>query len=187
MERSAGVPGDRSRSAARAGRGTRRVELDPALPPVRMAGRVLNELYAHAREAFPEECCGLVAGALGHRHRVVYRCRNEMARRHQLDPETFPRGAREGFYMNELDYQRASRDASAWSGRITAVYHSHVDFGVYLSGLDLEFAGSELFPFPQADQIVISVLDGRVGEVGLFERDAEGGFRAGRPVRAALS
>lgn len=187
MERSAGVPGDRSRSAGRAGRGARRVELDPALTPVRMAGRVLNELFAHAREAFPEECCGLLAGPPADRHQLVYRCRNEMARQHRLDPETFPRDAREGFYMNELDYQRASEDAGAWSGEITAVYHSHVGFGVYLSELDLEFAGSELFPFPRADQIVISVLDGRVDEVGLFERDAEGGFRAGRPVRAELS
>lgn len=187
MERSAGVPGGRSRSADRTRRGAARVELDPALPPVRMAGRVLNELYAHAREAFPEECCGLVAGTPGDRHRMVYRCRNEMERRHRLDPETFPRDAREGFYMNELDYQRASRDASAWSGRITAVYHSHVGFGVYLSDLDLEFAGGGLFPFPRADQIVISVLEGRVDEVGLFARDAGGGFRAGRRVRAELS
>jgi proteasome lid subunit RPN8/RPN11 len=72
---------------------------------------------------------------------------------------------------------------------VTAVYHSHVDMGAYLSELDLEYAEHGLFPFPEADQIVVSVVDGRVAEdgVAVFRRDGQGGsFRGRRLAPGAL-
>ena len=39
-----------------------RIEVDPALDPVVLPTSVLNEIFAHAREAEPEECCGLITG-----------------------------------------------------------------------------------------------------------------------------
>jgi proteasome lid subunit RPN8/RPN11 len=158
----------------------RRVEVEQTAEPVEMPPRVLHELYAHAREALPEECCGLVLGGAGERFSRVVRCRNEMSRRHHESPERFPRDNRNGFWMSEVDTQRALEEAESHGEQVTAVYHSHVDVDAYLSEMDLEYA--EPGVFPEAAQVVIAVSEGGVKRVALFERDRVGcGFR-GRPV-----
>jgi proteasome lid subunit RPN8/RPN11 len=160
------------------------VEVDPAHAPVVVPGRVLNELWAHARESHPEECCGLVTGVAGEPLRHVHRCRNDMTLRHRSDPVRFPRDGRAAFYMNEIDYLKAREDAEARGERVTAVYHSHVGAGVYLSEMDQEFAEHELFPFPGAAQIVMAVVDGSVRGTGIFRVEPESGAYAGRCVEA---
>jgi proteasome lid subunit RPN8/RPN11 len=71
--------------------------------------------------------------------------------------------------MSENEYLRALEEAQARQESVTAVYHSHFGQGCYLSQDDLAFAAHPLFPFPEAAQIVVSVLGDRVQEVGLFE------------------
>jgi len=68
---------------------------------------------------------------------------------------------------------------------VTAVYHSHVGAGAYLSDMDLEFAERERSRFPDADWIVLAVFERSVGEVALFRPSAEG-FR-GHPVESVTS
>lgn len=156
----------------------RRIDVDSALPPVAIPRRLLNEIFTQAIETLPEECCGLVLGTAGERYREVARCRNEMTRLHRRDPETFPRDGREAFYMSERDYLEAKTRAEVRGERVTAVYHSHVDYGAYLSELDQAYAAQALFPFPDADQLVVSVLDGRVGAAAVFRRaPGVGAFR----------
>jgi len=165
----------------------RRIEVDPALPPVVVPAEVLNEVFAHAREAEPEECCGLITGRDGDPWRHVIRCRNDMTRHHRRDPQNYPRDGREGFYMNEQDYLRAEDEAEQRGERITCVYHSHVGCGAYFSELDQEFAEQPLFPFPDAAHLVVSVVGGKVVDQALFVRegpagpDGSPGF-VGRPV-----
>ena len=154
----------------------RRVDVDEALAPVTVPGRVLNELCAHALETLPEECCGLIAGSAAERFGHVIRCRNDMTSLHHRDPDTYPRDGRRAFYMNEHDYLRAQERADAAGEQVTAVYHSHVGVGAYLSELDLEYAEHELFPFPRAAHIVLAVYERKVGSLGLFERDPGIGF-----------
>lgn len=160
----------------------RRVEVDSELPPAVLPVAVLNEVFAHAREAEPEECCGLILGDESVRHRQVVRCRNDMTLYHQRDPEIHPRDGREAFYMNELDYLRAAREAEARGQHVTGVYHSHVGFGVYFSELDQEYAAQPLFPFPDADHLVVSVIGGQVVGQALFRREPGPGPFVGRPV-----
>ena len=152
----------------------RRVAVDESLPPVVLPGRILNELCAHAIQSLPEECCGLVLGDDHQRFQRIIRCRNEMTQRHQADSKAYPRDGRRAFYMNELDYMNAIEQAEAAGGRVTAVYHSHVDAGAYLSEMDLEYAENPLFPFPHADHIVAGVHDRKVQELGLFQRTGPG-------------
>jgi proteasome lid subunit RPN8/RPN11 len=159
----------------------RRIEVSPERPPVVLEGRVWNELRAHARETWPEECCGLVTGPALGSYRALHRCRNDLTRLHRQDPLNHPRDGRHGFFMNELDYLRVREEARQRGEIVTAVYHSHVGTGVYFSELDQEYAGQEFFPFPAADHIVIAVVEGRVGDVGLFRRAAPGVFE-GRAV-----
>lgn len=158
-----------------------RIHLDAHLPALSVTAQVLNEMAGHARETLPEECCGLVSGDEANRFRRVYRCRNEMTRMHQDDPMAHPRDGRQAFYMNEHDYLAASRQAESHGEKITAVYHSHPGVGVYFSELDQAFAAQDLFPFPDADHIVISIHDGKV-EAGLFHV-ADARF-VGRVLRA---
>jgi proteasome lid subunit RPN8/RPN11 len=61
----------------------RDIEVDATLAAVEVPARILNEIASHAREALPEECCGLVSGSEAARYRRVHRCRNDMTRMHQ--------------------------------------------------------------------------------------------------------
>jgi len=38
------------------------IEVDDTRPAVEIPSRLFNEMAAHARETYPEECCGLLAG-----------------------------------------------------------------------------------------------------------------------------
>jgi proteasome lid subunit RPN8/RPN11 len=162
----------------------KQIPVDEHASAIQLPGRVLNEICTHALETRPEECCGLVTGVDADRFREVYRCRNTMTLQHQNDPESYPRDGREAYYMSETDYLRALEDAETRGESVTAVYHSHVAAGVYLSEMDQDFANHELFPFPSAAQIVLAVGANAVDRVlgaGIFERDAAGHFK-GRPL-----
>ena len=154
-----------------------RIEVNRALPPVTISARLLNALCEHARETHPEECCGLLVGASPGRFVFSRRCQNDMTRLHQRDPLAHPRDGRKAFHMNEGDTLRVIEEAEAKSQLVTGVYHSHTDAGPYFSELDQEYARQPGFPFPDAQHIVISVIDGLVGEAAVFRRiEASPGF-----------
>jgi len=147
-----------------------RVEVDASLPRVRIAAELLHELCRHAVEADPEECCGLVVSQGGQRYGAAVRCRNEMTRLHREDAQAYPRDGRSAYHMSERDVLQVAAEAERQGEAVTAVYHSHVGAGAYLSPTDLVYADHPLFPFSEADQIVISVFEHAVGEQALFRR-----------------
>jgi len=147
-----------------------RFETDEPASPVGIPARILNELCEHAREAEPEECCGLVLSEGDLRYGRAVRCRNEMTRRHEEEPDEFPRDGRAAYYMSMRDVLEISREAERSGEHVTAVYHSHVGAAAYLSKDDLAYARNPLFPFPYADQIVLSVFDHTVREIKIFLR-----------------
>ena len=154
-----------------------RIDVNRALPPATLSARLLNALCEHARVTHPEECCGLLVGDTAGDFAWAERCRNEMTRLHQRDPEAYPRDGRRAFHMNEADMLRVLEAAEAKGQLVTGVYHSHADAGPYFSEVDQEFARRPGFPFPEAQHIVISVVEGRVAESALFRRiDEPPGF-----------
>lgn len=157
-----------------------RIEVNRSLPPVVMPARALLRMQEHARESHPEECCGLVLGSATGRYEDVHRCRNEMTRLHHEDPLTYPRDGRQAFHMNEADYLEAVKTAEERGLGVVAVYHSHADAGAYLSEMDQDYALAPGFPFPDADHIVISVVEGLVRETACFRRELPGGAFVGR-------
>lgn len=161
---------------------SRRIEVDASLEPGIIPGPILHELYAHALETLPEECCGLIVGNDEERYRDVARCRNEMTAKHQADPITYPRTGTHAFYMNELDYMRVQESAHAKGDRVTAVYHSHVGAGAYLSEMDLEYAENAFFPFPDSDQFVVAICEEKIKGIGLFSREGSAGVFRGRSI-----
>jgi len=170
----------------------RRVEVDETVPAAEIAARILNELSAHAREAYPdEECCGLIFGDDRERFRRVVRCSNVMNKLHEQDPVRYPRNGREAYFISPDDYEQPIRDAKQAGERLTAVYHSHVDTEAYLSEMDVEYAEQyaedEKLPFADAAQIVIAVFDGKVRSPAVFERDERGRGFTGRRIRWTAS
>jgi proteasome lid subunit RPN8/RPN11 len=134
---------------------------------------VLHELYRHALEVAPEECCGLVIGIAENRFLRAVRITNVMTKMHLSDANAFPRDARHAYYMSETEYQQVIEEAESRGERVSAIYHSHFGRGCYLSEDDLAFTAHPLFPFPNAAQLVLSLIGDRVGgrvrEVGIFE------------------
>jgi len=111
-------------------------------PPI--AAALLAEIYAHAREAFPLECCGYIAG-----ERVV-RCANEDA-----SPTSFAIGGRD-----LLDFARSFDGAAP----ARVLYHSHTNGRAYISPTDRAQAGG----YP-VQQLVVGVTAEGITEAALFD------------------
>jgi len=158
---------------------SRGIHVDDSPEEVRLPRSVLHDLYEHARETDPEECCGLVVGTDGEPYRRVVRCRNDMTLKNEQSPEQWPMNNRSGFYMNPGDYQSWAEGESEDGEHVTAVYHSHVGVACYLSSVDLELV--DLSQFPNAEQVVISVREGQL-EARVFRRDGIGCPFVGHPV-----
>lgn len=155
---------------------------DPLRPPAELPRELLSEIYAHARECYPEECCGLLLGPSGAGLHIL-RCTNVQSQR-------FARGeshldARRGFWIDAQELESALREAEGRGERLHAVYHSHIDTEAYLSHTDLLAAtgpgGSPVWP--GVAQLVISVRDGAVRGAALFEWDTSTARFLGRVVR----
>ncbi|MFT5365825.1 MAG: proteasome lid subunit RPN8/RPN11 [Candidatus Latescibacterota bacterium] len=128
--------------------------------------RVWNEMFAHAKEDYSAECCGMItADANG--KLTVHRCENIQDKLHAADPETHPRTSQLAYRMNDLQVMRIQQAAENEGGRMVAIYHSHIDVDAYFSQEDQNaamFDGEPLFPgivYP-----VIPVKDGEVDREG---------------------
>ncbi len=123
-----------------------------------IARELLDEIYAHARECYPEECCGFILD--GEVRRVVNR-QNEL---HQMDPDSFPRDARTAYNMGPQDI-RALEKSFKSDRPVRVIYHSHCDVGAYFSAEDKRAATWDGEPlWPQIDWLVVDVkADGAHG------------------------
>ena len=73
----------------------------------------LDEIFDHAREADPAECCGLIGGTLDDRATTIYRLRN-IASAPQVAYEAAPE-----------ELFRAQRRMRESEEHLIAIYHSH--------------------------------------------------------------
>ena len=122
---------------------------------------LLAEIYAHARETFPAECCGYIAG-----DRVV-RCTNVATN----EPLVAGRGDDTAFAIGggELLAFAKSFDGPA-PARI--LYHSHTNGRAYISATDRAHAGA----YP-VQHLVVGVTAAGIAEAALFD---EGFVELGR-------
>ena len=80
---------------------------------IRLEQAHLNQIIAHAREAAPNECCGLIGGSSDGRAHTIYRTRN-------IAPD--PLVAYEAAPEDLFAAQRVMRERSE---ELLAIYHSH--------------------------------------------------------------
>jgi proteasome lid subunit RPN8/RPN11 len=139
---------------------------------VRLDKASYDAILAHARETYPDECCGIIVDRGGREEVVrVTNIQNEM---HARDPEQFPRTARTAYSMGS---EAAPILLAAERGelRLCAFYHSHPEHDAYFSAEDRKqaFGGWDEPNYPDARQIVISVYGGEVKDTAAFAWDAE--------------
>jgi [CysO sulfur-carrier protein]-S-L-cysteine hydrolase len=138
------------------------------LPP-----SALHEIFAHAREGYPEEVCGFVLQG-----GEVRRCENQQDKMHALDPVTYPRTAATAYYLGPADL-RFMADRARSSQPVQIIYHSHVEVGAYFSDEDERLAawdGELVYP---ADYLVVDVKTDGVHGAKLFR------FEGGRFLEVA--
>jgi adenylyltransferase/sulfurtransferase len=139
---------------------------------VRISKASFDEISAHARETYPDECCGFIVERDGKEEVVrVANVQNEM---HGKDPEQFPRTARTAYTMG-ADAVPVLLAVDRGSLRLRAFYHSHPEHDAYFSAEDRKQAfGSWDEPsYPDAAQIVISVYDRTVKAAAAFVWDEQ--------------
>lgn len=116
---------------------------------------VLAEIYRHAAEAYPEECCGFVRRS-GKVHRAV----NEQDALHAADPARWPRSARAAYSLAPDDLYLLGMSFFSDDPAIV-VYHSHPEVGAYFSAKDIADALHDGRPLYDVDHLVIDVRRGR--------------------------
>jgi len=137
---------------------------------VLIASALLDELFAHAREEAPNECCGVIAVASAPQPRAtrVHRAVNAAA-----SPLRFEVDGRELLALIE----QIEREG----GELGAIYHSHTRTAPYPSQTDINFAAN----WPGVEWIILGlagnarpqarsylITDGRVHEVPIAEPPA---------------
>lgn len=130
---------------------------------VSLPASLLDEIRAHGRETYPDECCGfLIGGASGSevegRRSVLAleRARNE-----------FDGERRRRFLIRPEEVRDVERRAEAQGRSVVGFYHSHPDHPARPSQFDQEHA------WPWYTYIVVSVTRTESPSVGAFELDPE--------------
>lgn len=129
-----------------------------------MSPAALDAIYAHARQAYPRECCGIVFGprdgGVADRARA---CENIQDRLHAEDPQRFSRDARTAYSFEARDIfalQKSLRGEEP----AKLVYHSHADVGAYFSDTDQAAAAFDGEPAYPVEYLVVDVrVDGTRG------------------------
>ena len=128
----------------------------------------LAALRRHAREEYPDECCGVVLVLADGSARAL-RIRNIQDVMHAKDPEAYPRSARTAYAGHPADLRTALEQADEPGCRLVAFYHSHPDHDAYFSAEDTAQATPFGEPsYPDALQVVVSVRDRHIHEIKAF-------------------
>jgi proteasome lid subunit RPN8/RPN11 len=132
---------------------------DQAVTPQMIVDGVLQEIRQHAKEAYPDECCGAL---------IVRDGRIDEAFRL---PNTTSAGARRRFRIGPADYRLAEQRAQDTGGELAGFYHSHPDHPARPSEHDLQQA------WPNLTYAIVSVTKGAPGELTCWRlRDDRSGF-----------
>lgn len=142
-------------------------------------GKILEEIYGHAREEFPNECCGWLAGSRdGDEVERVRRAKNA------YDPATHPtasdRTAESAYVIDGDDLLELNRTLDGDEPPLV-IYHSHPNGRAYFSETDRRVAIDPWGDGPAypVKQLVVGIDGNRVVEARLFEwNDSEKGFVA---------
>jgi glutamate-1-semialdehyde 2,1-aminomutase len=119
---------------------------------------------------YPNECCGVIL-TRGAERRIIP-CRNVQDQMHSRDPVTFPRTARNAYYMDPLDALKLNRLVDEGFA-IAVIYHSHPNAGAYFSETDRAQALIRGEPaYPGTIYVVASVVGRAVKSLAAYRFSA---------------
>jgi proteasome lid subunit RPN8/RPN11 len=110
---------------------------------VTLSRAAMDAIRVHARDTYPNECCGALIGREGRVERVVGL------------PNTTDEGPRRRFLVRPSDYRDAERAATEHGGDLLGFYHSHPDAPAQPSQYDLDHA------WPVFLYVIVSVQRGQ--------------------------
>jgi len=117
----------------------------------------LKEIYAHAKETYPHECCGFLLGTvddrLVHQVRRATNLNQNRADRFEIDPK---------------EYMQVQFEADEAQMDILGIYHSHPDWPPIPSQTDMESAFVNMF------YLIASVHEGMPLNTNVWQLADEG-------------
>ena len=93
---------------------------------MRIPTPIYEEIFEHAREEAPNECCGLIGGSEGE-VRTLYRARNAEASPYR-------------YLLHPTDQLRIVGEIEGAGEQLVAIYHSHTKSPAYPSQTDINLA-----------------------------------------------
>ena len=139
------------------------------IPPraIEIPDALRTQIYAHARAAFPAECCGYLTGPAPGAADALIACRN--AQPDGVHPTAPDRDAATGFVITGAElYAFAQSFDGPRPARV--VYHSHTNGQAYFSAVDQELARGPAYP---VQHLVVGVTARGPIEAAQFAWSAE--------------
>lgn len=128
---------------------------------VGMSPRVLEQLESHSREAYPEECCGLLIGKIP---RAFGENDDQLiiseTRRFENTWETPAKNRR--YRIDSPAFAHIERELSGSGRGVLGIYHSHPDHAAWPSPFDLDNA------WPSFAYVIISVRGGKTADARVW-------------------
>jgi adenylyltransferase/sulfurtransferase len=146
---------------------------------MKLDSHIIEQIYKHALDEYPFECCGIITGSRD--RQTVHLCRNVQNSLHKEDPSRYPRDARIAYLIDRSEFDGIVSAAKEKGGNVLAVYHSHPEHGAYFSEED--HAAQTVFgepEFPEAVHVVVSVVNRTIRDMKCFKWD--GSIKAFREV-----
>jgi proteasome lid subunit RPN8/RPN11 len=151
---------------------------------VRFGASTLEAVKAHARETYPDECCGVILrrGST----EAVRRVRNIQDELHARDPERYPRAARIAYYMDGKELLDVLNEVDRDGWAVAAFYHSHPDHAAYFSQEDRDRALFDGEPvYPDTAYLIVALDAAAVRQVKAFRWDGAAGEFVEAPIAGA--
>jgi len=137
--------------------------------PIAIPQDILDQVYAHAREAFPAESCGWLEGPKdGNVVGIAHACENVQSQ--GTHPTVAGRGEERAYIFSAADVISFNEHIDGDTPPLI-IYHSHPNGRAYFSDTDTNVAsnpwdGGKMYP---VQQLVVGIDETRVVEAKLFD------------------
>ncbi len=126
---------------------------------IRIKSQPWKAMVEHARQAYPNECCGAMFGSANDREKLVLDA---------VPLENAYEGSKKARYeLRPEDLLAADRAARERSMELIGIYHSHPDCDAYFSETDLKNS------CPWYSFVVLSIKDGKFDHANSWLPNAE--------------
>lgn len=121
--------------------------------------RDLGAIYQQALDEHPDECCGLLTRARDEEVSRVHQCANVQGPLHARNPQQYPGDSGSAYFLEPQAQIRIIASVENAGGRVSGIYHSHIDCEAHFSDRDREGAVAWDQPaYAGAVYLVISVF-----------------------------